>query len=451
MWRSILFNVVFYGGTVLGLTLLCPLLLCWPKFRLLIPRWWSLWVSWLFTHIIGVTYSISGLDRLPPGPLLFAVKHQSAWETLVLNHILNRPVFLLKKELLWVFPFGVYLKAAGMIGVDRRGSLKSIKNMIREAKQRVSEGRPLVIFPEGSRSEPGHSNPYKKGIYTLHKHLGIPVVPVALNSGLTWPRRTFKKKSGSVAICFLPPLEAGLPEEEFMRQLETTIENKSKSLLPDQVILSPGQHLTDLGTLDPSLEIDLKYLGEDNFVGRPICGYYANRAYATPKLGEILKSAQKEFVERGFSLVIWDAYRPCRAVRDFEKWSSDPRAKAPRQKTHFPGLGKEDLFKEGYIAHRSGHSRGIAVDLTLRNRRTGALLDMGTCFDYMGPASHSTAYEQGLITEKQQENRLLLRDVLVKHGLEPYPQEWWHFNLPADAEPHPHLYFDFEIINLSST
>lgn len=238
--RSIFFNVIFYGGTILGLTILSPLLLLPKQWHNWIPQYWSSWVSWLLKVTININYRISGKQYMPKKPVLLAIKHQSAWETIALNHIMPGVVYILKKELTYIFPFGCYLKKIGMIPLDRNGGIQSLKKMIQLAKERIREGHSIIIFPEGTRSKPGTHNPYKKGIYFLYKQLNVPVVPVALNSGLFWPRRTFLKYPGVIEIDFLPPIQPGMEEKQFMSFLENAIEtaslklyDASKSILKD--------------------------------------------------------------------------------------------------------------------------------------------------------------------------------------------------------------------------
>jgi 1-acyl-sn-glycerol-3-phosphate acyltransferase len=229
MIRSLFFNISFYLSSLVGLLFLSPLLLVSQKFSRSIPRLWSSWVSFLLRVIVGVDYVIQG--PIPEGPVLFAIKHQSAWETIALNHILERPCYILKKELLWIPFFGFYLQKAGMIALDRGGTLNTLKNLIRQSKKRVLDKRSIIIFPEGSRSAPGSKLPYKKGVYVLYKNLEVPVVPVALNSGVYWPRRTFMKYPGTIRVSFLKSINPGLKEEEFMKHLETAIETESLKLL----------------------------------------------------------------------------------------------------------------------------------------------------------------------------------------------------------------------------
>lgn len=227
--RALIFNLVFYTFTILGLTLLSPLLLLPRPFYYWIPKAWTLFVSFILRFIVGTSYSIKGQENIPKTPVIFAIKHQSAWETIAFNHILDHPVFFLKKDLLWIPFFGFYLYRVGMIALERGGT-SALKVMIKKGRERIEAGRSLIIFPEGTRSSPGTHNEYKRGVFLLYKNLGVPVVPVALNSGVFWPRRTFLKYPGTIRVSFLKPLPPGLPQAEFMKKLEALIEKESLRL-----------------------------------------------------------------------------------------------------------------------------------------------------------------------------------------------------------------------------
>lgn len=195
----------------------------------------------------------------------------------------------------------------------------------------------------------------------------------------------------------------------------------------------------DLKALIPSLKVELAYAGHHNFVGRPIDGYLANRAILTKDAAQALHRVQTELAQQGLGLKIFDAYRPKRAVRHFYRWSQNPRDQATKR-SYYPDLDKNQLFQQGYIARKSSHSRGSTVDLTLIRLSNGKALDMGTVFDFFSPRSW---YQSKLVSPRQKANRRLLRQVMIKHGFEPYPQEWWHFTLKK--EPWPNSYFDFEV------
>jgi len=183
---------------------------------------------------------------------------------------------------------------------------------------------------------------------------------------------------------------------------------------------------------------DAKYAGPDNFTGAPVDGYESNRVACSEEMIGALRKARDLAAEKGWKLLIWDAARPQRAVDRFVEWSNEPEDGSTRA-AHYPRLKKAELFAEGYIARRSGHSRGAAVDLTLLTQ-AGEALDMGGAFDLMDEKSHHGA--KGL-TRAQRENREKLRSLMETCGFKAYEREWWHYSL-AD-EPFPGEYFDFVI------
>ena len=190
----------------------------------------------------------------------------------------------------------------------------------------------------------------------------------------------------------------------------------------------------------PDLVVDLRYAAADNFVGQPVDGYRKARAILSAPAAAALAGAQEALRPFGLGLKLFDAYRPQRAVDHFVRWGrdlDDQRTKAE----YYPGVAKEDLFTEGYIAARSSHSRGSTVDVTIVYRdETGALheLDMGSPYDFFGPVSWP---DSPAATAPQRANRLLLQSLMKAHGFAHYPKEWWHFTLRN--EPYPETYFDF--------
>lgn len=189
----------------------------------------------------------------------------------------------------------------------------------------------------------------------------------------------------------------------------------------------------------PTAILEMRYCSEDNFVGAEIDGYHAPKAILTKEAAQALKQAADNLYEQGYYIKVFDAYRPQRAVDHFMRWAKDlddTKMKA----NYYPDLDKSVLFELGYIAEKSGHSRGSTVDLTLVDRSTGQELDMGSGFDFFGDISnHGT----DLITEEQEKNRNILRDAMVDAGFKIYPEEWWHYTLKE--EPYPDKYFDFPI------
>jgi len=187
----------------------------------------------------------------------------------------------------------------------------------------------------------------------------------------------------------------------------------------------------------PGLKVDLRYAGNHNFVGRPVAGYESARPVLSTPAANALARVQADLKPFNLGLLVFDAYRPQRAVDDFVKWAADP-ADVRTKAEFYPDVDKRNLFKEDYIAERSGHSRGSTVDLTLAALDTGEQLDMGSAFDFFGVESWP---EHPELTAQQRANRLLLRTLMLKHGFKPYPKEWWHFTL--ENEPFPQEYFDF--------
>ena len=189
----------------------------------------------------------------------------------------------------------------------------------------------------------------------------------------------------------------------------------------------------------PDVILEIRYYSTYNFVGDRIDGYEQPLAFLTKEAAAALKEASDEFITLGYRLKVYDAYRPQKAVSHFVRWAQD--ADDTRMKAYFyPDLNKDVLFPQGYIAEHSGHSRGSTVDLTLFDMETEKELDMGGTFDYFGEESHP---DYRGITEEQYANRMLLREIMLKHGFKPLAEEWWHFTL-AD-EPYPDTYFTFPI------
>ena len=230
-FRSLLFNFFFYGWTALCVIAGLPLLLG-PRIGVYyLGRVWAHPIIAALGLICGLTYRVRGRENLPDGAALIAAKHQSAWDTIIFSILLWDHSFVLKQELARIPLFGLYLVRAGLIPVDRKGGAKALKQMVAAAKRVVAQGRPIVIFPEGTRVAPEQHVPYQPGVAALYGQLGVPVVPVALNSGVFWRRNSFWKQPGTITLEFLPPIEAGLPRKAFLARLEQAIEGRSRALL----------------------------------------------------------------------------------------------------------------------------------------------------------------------------------------------------------------------------
>jgi len=189
----------------------------------------------------------------------------------------------------------------------------------------------------------------------------------------------------------------------------------------------------------PAARFDNRYFGEYNFVGTRIDGYNAPFAILTKEAAEALKRVSDDLAEEGYGILIYDAYRPQKAVNHFVAWSRDP-SDTKMKDDFYPEVDKSRLFELGYIASKSGHSRGSTVDLTLVRLDTGELVDMGGPYDFFGPLSH---HGTDLVTEEQTANRNILKETMEKHGFAAYDQEWWHYTLKP--EPYPDTYFDFDV------
>ena len=220
--------------------------------------------------------------------------------------------------------------------------------------------------------------------------------------------------------------------------LLVTPANAQRSVAPDD----PSGFVV-LSDVVPDIIQEIRYYSTYNFVGDRIDGYDQPCALMTIEAAQALKAVSDDVMRQGYRLKIYDAYRPQMAVSHFVRWAeniNDTRMK----KYFYPEVDKSRLFAEGYIAAKSGHSRGSTVDLTLFDMNTGKELDMGGTFDYFGELSHPDY--RGNLTEKQIKNRQILRDAMIRHGFKPLAEEWWHFTLKN--EPYPDTYFTFRVTDL---
>ncbi|MFN3076024.1 MAG: lysophospholipid acyltransferase family protein [Alphaproteobacteria bacterium] len=179
---------------------------------------------------LSLHFEARGLENLPTGPAILASKHQSAWETFALHLLVRDPVYVLKRELFLIPLVGWLMWRTGMIGIDRSRGTAALKGMVRGAAKALAERRQIIIFPEGTRTAPGATALYHPGVALLYQNFDVPLIPVALNSGLFWGRRSFLKYPGTVLVEFLPPVPAGLSRREFLSQLRDRIEGASERL-----------------------------------------------------------------------------------------------------------------------------------------------------------------------------------------------------------------------------
>lgn len=229
--RSLLFNVAFYANLILWLIMLLPTLVMPRRFVIAGVRAWSRSNLWLMRVTARTSVVFRNLDRIPPGGLMVAAKHQSFWETFALMTVVEDPAFILKRELMWIPFFGWLAWKAGMIPIDRKGGTAAFVEMNRRAAAAVASGRQLIIFPEGTRRAPGAPPAYKQGVAHLYRAFGVPCLPVALASGWFWPRRQFLRRPGTIVVEILEPLPPGLPRDVFMKAMQEGIETASDRLL----------------------------------------------------------------------------------------------------------------------------------------------------------------------------------------------------------------------------
>ncbi|MCW5731375.1 MAG: 1-acyl-sn-glycerol-3-phosphate acyltransferase [Alphaproteobacteria bacterium] len=194
---------------------------------------WAASALWQIRVLGGIRIEERGRENLPAGACLLASKHQSALDTFAFAALLEEPAIVHKRELMWIPVFGWMLWKADMIPVDRRGGRRALKAMLGAARTRAGEGRPILIFPEGTRTRPGERRPFQSGLAALYGELGVPLVPVALNSGLFWPRRSFRKNPGVMVIEYLPPIAPGLPRAQMMAEVEQRVHEASERLLAE--------------------------------------------------------------------------------------------------------------------------------------------------------------------------------------------------------------------------
>lgn len=238
--RSALFNTLFYANLILRMVVLTPIYFILPrKIAYEIPKNWARSSHWLMKTIVGTTFEIEGLENIPTTGCIFAPKHQSFWDTYALLPNLNDPVFILKRELLWIPLFGWYAMKQRMIPVNRAARGKVMLKVMERAKEEMAKGRELIIYPEGTRRPPGAEPQYRYGIARLYRDLNVPVVPVAMHPGLFWPRRSTLRYPGHFKVRILPPIEPGLDPDAFFEKLMQVTEKASDELLVETAANNP--------------------------------------------------------------------------------------------------------------------------------------------------------------------------------------------------------------------
>jgi 1-acyl-sn-glycerol-3-phosphate acyltransferase len=221
--RSVLFNVLFYLNLILHVVVAIPTYALPRRAFMAVAKSWGR-TSNALMRVAGIKVELRGLEKIPRGPLIVAAKHQSVWETFTLLTLFDDPAYIFKRELGWIPIFGWYAVKSRMVPVDRKARGGAIAGMVERAVEELRRGRQVIIFPEGTRTAPGAPPSYKSGVTHLYAAAGVPCLPVALNSGLYWPRRKFLRRPGTIILEVLDPIPPGLDREEFAARLEREIE-----------------------------------------------------------------------------------------------------------------------------------------------------------------------------------------------------------------------------------
>ena len=222
--RSWIFNILFYGVTAALAILVLPTLLLPAAAIRAVARLWG-WLTVQLLRIVGAAHRVTGGQHLGD-QVIYAAKHQSAWETIVLSLLLYTPMVVLKRELLKLPLLGWYFQKAGCVAVDRSAGMRALRKLRDDAVAVRDSGRSLLIFPQGTRVAPGATQKYEIGVFALYEATGLPVVPIALNSGHVWGRNSWLKRLGRIEVEFLPPIAPGLSRRDFMAALESAIETR---------------------------------------------------------------------------------------------------------------------------------------------------------------------------------------------------------------------------------
>lgn len=231
--RSMVFNVLFYLNTLVHLIFGLPTFFMPYRAIIAVAKSWGRVNLILLRTVAGIDCEIRGREKIPKGPIIVAAKHQSAWETFALLPLIDNPVFILKRELQWIPIFGWLTIKGRMVPVRRGGGAQTLAAMIERARIELADNRQLIIFPEGTRRPAGAEPRYKIGVALLYAAEGVPCVPIALNSGLFWPRRSLRRFPGTVVAEVLDPIPSGLGKEAFFDRLQNDIETATARLVAE--------------------------------------------------------------------------------------------------------------------------------------------------------------------------------------------------------------------------
>lgn len=231
--RSVLFNLLFYVNLISHMIVALPTLVLPYRYLRAMVRSYARTSLWLLRVVCGTKVEWRGVERIPPGAVLVASKHQSLWETFALWLVFDDPTYIVKRELMWIPFFGWLARKAEMIPVDRGARSQALMAMTERARYEVGRGRQLIIFPEGTRRPPEAEPKYKFGVVHLYAEMKVPCVPVALNSGLFWPRRSIMRFPGTIVVEFLDPIPPGVDKQEFFPRLQGALEAATARLVAE--------------------------------------------------------------------------------------------------------------------------------------------------------------------------------------------------------------------------
>ena len=231
--RSIAFNLLFYLNTILYLIIALPTFFLPYRAILAVAKSWGRTNLVLLRLVAGIDVEIRGREKIPKGPVIVAAKHQSAWETFALLPLFDNPLYIVKRELQWIPIFGWLMIKGRMVPVDRKAGSQALAAMAERARIELSHNRQLIIFPEGTRRPAGAEPRYKYGVAHLYAADGVPCVPIALNSGLFWPRRSIRRLPGTVVVEILDTIAPGLDKDVFYKRLQSEIETATARLIAE--------------------------------------------------------------------------------------------------------------------------------------------------------------------------------------------------------------------------
>jgi 1-acyl-sn-glycerol-3-phosphate acyltransferase len=249
--RSALFNLLFYATMIVLMVVGLPMLLFGRKAILALARTWSRFSLWLLKVVCGTSAEFRGLENIPKGACIIAPKHQSFWETFALILYFDDFAYVLKRELTFIPVFGWYLQRAGQIAINRATARTALRQLVVKAKMLFAEGRQLFLFPEGTRRPPGAPPDYKAGVAYVYEKTGVPCLPVALNSGLFWPRRSFLRFPGTILVEFLPVIAPGMKRDAFVQELQWRIESATDRLIAEAARKQPDAPAISASTPSP--------------------------------------------------------------------------------------------------------------------------------------------------------------------------------------------------------